>query len=67
MNTTQSKVSAVLLSLFLLVSKQLAVHGKFDPVALVEWVAANWDVLFSGLLVGWVFLRSQWLAKAAVS
>jgi hypothetical protein len=65
MNATQAKVSAVLLSLFVMFSKQLAIHGKLDPIALGEWVVANWDVLFAGLVVGWTFLRSRWLVKAA--
>lgn len=64
MNTTQSKASAVLLSLFVMFSKQLAIHGRLDPVALGEWVVANWDILFAGLVVGWAFLRERWLVKA---
>lgn len=66
MNPTQSKVSAVLLSLFVMFSKQYAVHGTLDPIALGEWVAANWDIVFSFLLVGWTFLRSRWLVKVPV-
>lgn len=61
MTANQSKVSAVLLSLFVMFSKQLAVHGSIDPVALGEWVVQNWDIVFSGLLIGWAFLRSRWL------
>lgn len=61
MNATQSKASAVALSLFVMFSKQYAMHGKLDPVALANWVVANWDVVFSGLILGWAFLRSRWL------
>lgn len=61
MTPAQSKVSAVLLSLVVMFSKQYALHGRLDPIALGEWVVANWDVVFSGLILGWAFLRSRWL------
>jgi hypothetical protein len=63
MTPAQSKVSAVALSLFMMLTKQYAVHGRLDPVELVDWVAANWDIVFSFLIIGWTFLRSQWLVR----
>lgn len=65
MTPTQSKISAVALALVAMLLKQYKVHGNIDPIELGEWVVANWDLAFGGLVVGWAYLRSEWLVKKA--